>query len=282
MTDASEIDYKAETLGALSRILAQVQAIGPDSPRCPDLQPGQHCDRVGHYDRDPTDRGLPPVLYLGRCPALQRADTLDLLSQERDRLAGALEGCAGGFQAYDQTRLGALSERAYGYALRFSLGRPPRRSLLLCGDLGVGKTHLALASHFALLSAAVRSCFVSSTDLRELFRACMSFDDDTKREAETQRGRLLRADVIHWDDVGDVEGDQRRRGEFCEGVKFLLDRGRAWWFLTSNLDAIGVANHPDVGRKVLDRLLRDGPDGPAQQVEIKGQSQRRAHRKRSK
>lgn len=239
----------------LERILSKLPPAAADSAACPALGEGEHCDREAHYLGDPTERPRPPLARW--CPERERRRIAERIALEQERLGGLLGRCGGGFSSYDpkRSRAGAAALDAMRV---FATDRPPTHNVLLAGSLGTGKTHLLLAAHLELLRAGVRSYFVSSTDLRALFMGCASWEAARQEEAFAERLDLERAEAILWDDAGDVEGDQRGRGAFAEGLKYLLDRSRAAWAVSTNLTYEEARRHPDVGAKVISRLLQDG------------------------
>ena len=95
------------------------------------------------------------------------------------------------------------------------------------------------------------------------------FDDGVHVPARLFLERLQRARVILWDDAGDIDGDERARGTFAEGIKKLLDLGGASWGLSTNLTGEEFAAHKDLGRKVLSRVLAG-----ARVVRLEGRDQR--------
>ncbi len=89
--------------------------------------------------------------------------------------------------------------------------------------------------------------------------------------------RLTRTQAIHLDDLGNVENDERRRGMFAEGLKQVLDRSKAKRFAATNLTWAEATKHPDVGEKVLSRLVSG-----AIVVKLEGEDYRVAHSERRK
>ena len=290
----------AETREALARLVPAERDLGlaeVTARPCPALAPGEFCDGAAHYDRDPANAPLPRPAVLRRCPEQCQREIRARITEEEERLGGALAECRGArFADYDVNRQRDAAwcavcrswscveplrherdlvrpreeaKEALDVMQGFAAARPPRQSVILSGGLGLGKTHLMLASHFELLRGGVRSYFVGSTDLRECFARVGSFDDEMRTEAEQLRDALVRAEVIHWDDAGDVDGDQRRRGAFSEGIKFLLDRSRAVWAVSLNGDYEAARKHPDLGPKIISRLMQN-----AVVVRMRGSDQR--------
>lgn len=216
---------------------------------------GMYCDGGWHF-RD--------GFAVNRCDSKRRQEIRERVNSERDRLIGALETLAddgalnasglptfSGYQADRHEGAGKALEAMQ----RFSAGRPPKRGVLLISPNGLGKTRLMLASHFTLLGAGIASQYVTTPELRFWFRRQMSFDEEVAREARGWLERLQYAHVIHFDDAGHVEHDQRARGEFTEGLKHLLDTSGAVWAVSSNRSYTEMQQHPDLSGTVASRLI---------------------------
>jgi DNA replication protein DnaC len=132
---------------------------------------------------------------------------------------------------------------------------PAGANVFLFGPTGLGKTRLMLASHFALLRRGVNSRYVTSPELRSLFRRKESFDEDAAKEANDALLALQGAAVIHADDLGDIEGDERKKGGFAEGLKDLLRLARGTWVFSTNCGYAELKSHPDIGAKNLSRMV---------------------------
>ncbi len=198
-----------------------------------------------------------------RCDALRRQQIRARIDGELQRLAGARKQLepwgaldASGIPVFDGYRTDRHegAERGLAVMRAFSAARPPSRGVLIVGSNGLGKTRLLLASHFALLAAGIASQYVTTPELRFWFRRQLSFDEEISREARGWLDRLLYAQVVHFDDPGHVEDDQRARGEFTEGLKQLLDNSRAVWAVASNRSSVEMERHPDLSGSVASRF----------------------------
>jgi chromosomal replication initiation ATPase DnaA len=213
-----------------------------------------YCDGLRHYfaDRD----GRPWATK--RCPLVRRDEIRARISDEATRLEGVLEEVGRltglGFSGFIRGRHPKIDE-ALDVMRTFARGRPPKRGVMLSGSTGLGKSRLLLASHFELLNAGVDSEYVTAAQLRELFHDAENFDDEVSRPAKDRMMLLSRAEVLHLDDLGDIEDDDRKRGQFKGGLKALLDQRRGVWAVATNLTWQEAERHPEVGTKALSRLV---------------------------
>jgi DNA replication protein DnaC len=216
----------------------------------------ESCDRAWHF------RGEGDALAaVRRCPStMQNAQKLEiqgLIRREKLRLVDEIRLVtmygSFGFKRYEFRCEGAKA--AYKAAAEFSKGRPPRHSVLLSGPTGLGKTRLLLASHFTLLGAGVRSVYLTSPELRAALDDRRSFDEGAKERGTALVERARRAEAVHFDDLGNVDDDERKVGNFREGLKELLDRRKGAWFVATNCTFQEAETHPDIGKKVLSRLV---------------------------
>jgi DNA replication protein DnaC len=212
-----------------------------------------YCDGVAHYALQGGAR-----VVTGRCRELKRAEVRARIEAEAERLAGVLEEVGRltglGFDGFIRNRHPKV-DQAWRAMRDFASGRPPTRGVFLSGSTGLGKTRLLLASHFELLAAGVDSEYVSAAQLRELFHEAENFDAEISRPAKDRIAQLARAEALHLDDLGDVEGDQRKRGTFAGGLKGMLDQRRGAWAAATNLSSEAADAHPELGEKILSRLV---------------------------
>ncbi len=139
----------------------------------------------------------------------------------------------------------------------FALARPLNaRGVFLTGSTGLGKTRLLLASHMALLEDGIRSAFVTSADLRKLVARREIYDLEAREEAEDAIARVISMQVVHLDDLGDV-GDPMDvpRPHLSETVKDILEQSKAAFLVATNCTGNAALEHPDIGRKVVSRLM---------------------------
>lgn len=230
---------------------------------------GLHCDGGWHFRDIGEFYGREAI---GRCDTRRRQEIRAKVSEERARLDGPLEqlrpGGGAKFDGYDTGRGGCTNlDKGLAAMRTFASGRPPKRNVILVSPNGMGKTRLLLASHFTLLEAGIASQYVTTPELRKWFRRAMSFDEETEREARNWLDRFNYSQVVHFDDAGHVENDQRARGEFTEGLKSLLDNSKAAWAVATNRTSAEMETHPDLSGTVASRfqyqadiVVMTGPD----------------------
>ena len=273
-------DDLTDMLARIAKLVEQHQT--PSSPACPDCKPGEWCSGEAHYldERDEAGQPKRTAAYTRRCPRIVRAEVQARVQSERIRLEAAWtkanQGGGNGFIGYDPKRHRKAGE-VLDILRRFSAARPPRIGVLITGPTGLGKTRLLLASHLALLEGGVWSEYITARQLGHLFWRAESFDADTASEAEAALYRLRRATVVHMDDLGDIEGDDRRRGFFRSGLKGLLDEGRFVWAAAVNYDWDAACAHPELGEKIMSRLAEN-----TAHIRMDGEDQRPKSKRRAK
>jgi DNA replication protein DnaC len=255
----------------LGGVLARIRGVAPGNP---ESQPScgaldwslssrpvpkrEYCDGVAHYEVRGAAAGA--LIVVRRCPELRRHEIRTRIDDERVRLKKPLKKLAahGGarFDGFDGTRHPSAA-KALAAMRRFAAGRPPSRNVLLFGPSGLGKTRLLLASHFQLLAVGVHSEYVTSPELRDWFKQADNFDQDVAANARYRLQRICRAEVVHADDLGHIEGDTRGRGAFAEGLKTLLDNSDAAWATATNRSGEEAEKHPDLSGTIVSRLQQD-------------------------
>lgn len=105
--------------------------------------------------------------------------------------------------------------------------------LLIFGDVGRGKTHLAKASQYFLVEQGRSVEMLTATYLAELFADAQPYRDDiqTRTDAKRRINRLITADCLIIDDLGLESNTQT----FAEGLQGVLDGMRGRLIVTTNL-----------------------------------------------
>lgn len=201
--------------------------------------------------------------FAGLCSTEHQSDAQRRVAEEEDRLSAVLDkiakinGEGTGFEHFhaekDVSLEGALSAARRFAETPVKQGRAPSRNLLFVGPTGTGKTHLMVRIHLSILAAGYRSEYVTSAEFRELAR------DEAKREARAPASkwmqRLYRADVVCFDELGHVDGDQRPRGTFAEALLRWLDGMKGCLVATTNCSRTEMMAHSDLGAKAVSRIM---------------------------
>lgn len=146
-----------------------------------------------------------------------------------------------------------------------------KRSVVLTGDVGRGKTHLACAMALTAVERFLPVRFVAVPDLMDDLRA--RFDDGAQEQSQVLFARVARTHVLVLDDVGKEQDTAWTR----ERVSTLLDaryRTQLPTIVTTNFSHRDIANR--YGAPLADRLF------DWQWVPVGGVSMRREMAERSR
>ncbi len=253
----------------------------PEEPDCQYLTDGEDACR-GQYEHYKDQK------FVRYCPHKTRKETRQRISAEERSLEGLLAKCGYDPKRFPEQRSQSISECLYKaidprrpirnlgklltVTLAISKENPPQRNVAFLGPPGLAKTSAQLMIHFARLESGIRSQFVTSVMLRDLFQRMSSGIPEMREEAKRQFHPLLSAESIIWSDVGDTETSSKR--EFAQSLLELLEKSNAAWVISSNLSINALKQHPDIGERVLSRLLADRYGNPAEVIGLEGPDQR--------
>ncbi len=154
-----------------------------------------------------------------------------------------------------------------GYAEQFPSHFRAGRSLLLTGNVGCGKTHLASAIVRTVVADQCRALIIPAGDIVSIARASMAPGSGyTDREVAVHLGGL---DLLVIDEIGAQKGSEYELGL----LHSIIDRRYQAVLPTvviSNLSADGLKSY--IGDRALDRLRQNG----GQQVGFTWESKRAA------
>lgn len=149
-------------------------------------------------------------------------------------------------KAFALQRCKALAE---GVAQR----KPRQPSLILYGEPGTGKSHLACAMTIHTYDAGRNVCRISVADM------VREFKDSWKRDSEFDEIKLIRwygrLDLLTIEEIGVQHGSDTERMFLFEVVNARYENCLPT-VLVSNLDAEKLT--AEVGERVIDRLREDG------------------------
>lgn len=149
-------------------------------------------------------------------------------------------------KAFALQRCKALAE---GVAQR----KPRQPSLILYGEPGTGKSHLACAMTIHCYDAGRHVCRISVADM------VREFKDSWKRDSEFDEIKLIRwygrLDLLTIEEIGVQHGSDTERMFLFEVVNARYENCLPT-VLVSNLDAEKLT--AEVGERVIDRLREDG------------------------
>ncbi len=266
----------------LARITASLPDPSPVRP-CPALQPDEEsCECDAHQLRGQRASRVCPLTWY---------------KSARHELAGPLALCGYGPELDcltwpvaellrrklelrpEVTGLGAmldLVDQALARGFRGQAGH-----LALIGTPGTAKTHALLTIYFAALWEGVPARWVESAQLARLAMARESRRED-EHDAATSELRYLRATkLLVLDDLGDRITDPYAKvpgsTKYAALLIDLLNKftGRVIW--SSNLNDQQLGEHPDIGPRLLSRLLADHQQVPVLGAHLEGLDQRRHH-----
>ena len=245
-------------------------------PVCSYLQPGEACSDGWHI----TQGGNSSY----RCPVEEKKEVQKRIPDEKKRLAGLLAK-SGYYPAHDHLSVSQVllsqidlqrsvfGQRELVETVKENMEKKPSRNIYFSGSHGLAKTTAQLILHFSWLEAGFRSRFIDSIFLRDLFRTISrATDEDMIKKEQQQLNHLIHAQVILWSDVGDTNSSYQTI--FAESLYSLLEKSKAVWVLSSNLDIRELQKHPDIGERAVSRMVSDRNGFPAQIVALKGGDQR--------
>lgn len=140
-----------------------------------------------------------------------------------------------------------------GYAEQFGQNYRAGRSLILTGNLGTGKTHLATAIVRTVVADGAGALIIPAGDIIAIARASMVPGSGyTDRDVVLHLGGL---DLLVIDEVGAQRGSEFELG-LLHGIVDRRYQAMLPTILVSNLDAAGLAKF--IGERAVDRLRQGG------------------------
>jgi DNA replication protein DnaC len=144
----------------------------------------------------------------------------------------------------------AMTERVK--TIRAAITATPRRSIYICGPVGTGKTHLAIAAIQELRRVGLKGRFVRAA---RFFLECQESFRGQGDSLEQLIGETLKGDFLCLDDIGAVKNTEFLRGILCNIVDQAYGDLRPLLILTSNFDLELLAS---IDQRIPDRLVEMG------------------------
>lgn len=156
------------------------------------------------------------------------------------------------FTAETEKQERALSTASL-YAERFSAIRERGCCLLMLGNVGTGKTHLATAILRSVIDSGYTGLYIRVTDVLRLMRSAFNRSDVTEQEIlDTITG----VDLLVLDEVGVAIGDGEKRQAMLYDVLDTRYADKKPSVLLANMTASDMESY--LGRRLYDRLMEDG------------------------
>lgn len=257
----------------------------PAAPPCWATQGDEVCENGWHSQGATREQGT-----ARRCPAAtirMRAEALgDLVDRcmpkgedWRDgkpispRLRAKLRRCnVWAVERGARIELREVIERAADFGAKLD------RHGLWTGHSGLGKTHLQLLVYFGALERGFSAFWMDDPTARRLVTERRSYDIGERERAEQRWRQLLRAQLICWSDMASDKVpprfDQPGRPLLESAMWELMECGRAKILASSNEPVERLAEHGDVGARVISRLAGAVCGAPALVLHFEGDDQR--------
>lgn len=287
LEDFRRIDEGGALRAELERVAA-LYASGPvqPAPACPALAPDEEsCECDTHYLRgDRSARVCPLTWYKAARVRLSGELALCGYTPDKDALSRpiATELRAGLELREEVAGLAGLMDLVDAGLSRGFRGQFGHIALI--GTPGTAKTHALLTLYFAALWEGIPARWVESAHLARLAKLRESPRWEESDQAQTELRTLRAAKILFIDDLGDRVTDPHAKtagsSKYAALLLDLLNKypGRVCW--SSNLGIDGkdgqqLADHPDVGPRLLSRLLADHSGVPVLGASLDGLDQRR-------
>lgn len=153
----------------------------------------------------------------------------------------------------ESPEMAAARDTAKEYAQNFDEALEAGRSMIFCGNVGTGKTHLATAIGMAAMNAGKQVAFTTVMGAIRAIRQTWRKDSE-RSECEAINAFSL-PDLLILDEVGQQYGSDGEKVILFDIINSRYERQRPS-LLISNLDVDGVRDF--IGERAFDRLREGG------------------------
>ena len=264
-------------------LLSRVQTL-PDSPEtCPAIKPGERC-RNGWHELASGVKTCPMERYRSERKRLAQELALCGYGPERDEMSDDIGRVL--FKSIDPRRDAATLGAAGVKELRSVLlrvgelkqeGAAGQCNIALIGSTGTAKTMLNFALYFAWLRLGMSCHWLEQGELIRQAKNLASGIEGLPESAQSWLASIRRYKILFLSDLAAQKADKSSEpgiSPLANLLQALLNRysGRLAW--DSNLDADMLRRHPDVGPRIVSRLMADRGGSPCEVLTLWGADQR--------
>lgn len=202
---------------------------------------------------------------------LMRRDSRVATLKERSGLSKRMKGFTfGSFKPYVSPSAARATEKVESYLKNWEENRDTGRGLYFCGDVGTGKTHLAVAVMNELISRKrVPALFVTVPELLDNMRGAYN---DPGRDIDEWMAAVKNADLLLLDDLGAERANEWVRERIFVIVNHRY-REELPTIFTSNIGPKDLANQ--LGERTASRII-----GMSDWISLEGEDYREAEVRR--
>ncbi len=202
---------------------------------------------------------------------LMRRDSRVAILKERSGLSKRMKGFTfGNFKPYVSPSAARATEKVESYLKSWEENSATGRGLYFCGDVGTGKTHLAVAVMNELISRKrVPALFVTVPELLDNMRGAYN---DPGRDIDEWMAAVKNADLLLLDDLGAERANEWVRERIFVIVNHRY-REELPTIFTSNIGPKDLANQ--LGERTASRII-----GMSDWISLEGEDYREAEVRR--
>lgn len=202
---------------------------------------------------------------------LMRRDSRVAILKERSGLSKRMKGFTfGNFKPYVSPSAARATEKVESYLKSWEENSETGRGLYFCGDVGTGKTHLAVAVMNELISRKrVPALFVTVPELLDNMRGAYN---DPGRDIDEWMAAVKNADLLLLDDLGAERANEWVRERIFVIVNHRY-REELPTIFTSNIGPKDLANQ--LGERTASRII-----GMSDWISLEGEDYREAEVRR--